>query len=423
MLNWQGDYTLPRLRAKLALKHSVHPDVEPEYCEVYRPDLSQSVILRQDSLAAAAFGLSRNASSSKLASLGGGLARTQGSLSYGALNGAMKSPSGTMSNSCKFNFSRTMGGEIPWSQRSPERISSVPDLGTRRALVAPTTHYPAPPGAAVLTSSQSHKVIRRVRPPPEKPPPPPADDLRAIEREKQAELASRRLWVAANANQAYLSEELYQLLEEAKKSDTTLTNNQILSKMKTPKDCAQMAKARREGAKVDWTSPAWDGATLLIKAVRTNCLALVIHMLAIGANSQALDDSGRGILHWIAIEGNVEIANFVFETVPDLLFDEPDDGGDAPLHLAAYHGHLPIVRLLVRQGADILACNARDCTPVQLAESRRKWHVVTYLSEPKLLQEDQANAKPPKLLDLIRPCNQDRLTQMKEANDPLKAKK
>lgn len=284
-------------------------------------------------------------------------------------------------------------------------------MGTRRALLAPAVLTPAPPGMMV-DASASHKAERRKRPPPEMPPPPPADDIRAVEREKQAELACRRLWIAANANDGYLREELHQLKEELAKTGAALTSQAIMAKMKSTQVCAQMNKARKEGAKVDWRSPDWDGATLLIKAVRTNSVPLAMHMIAIGADTSVLDNSGRGLLHWCAIEGNHELLSFVFDVVQELQIDEPDDGGDTPLHLAAYHGHLPAVRMLVRRGAEALRQNACGFTPCELAESRRKWHVVTYLCEYKLLQEDQANERQAKLIDLVRPCNQARATQV-----------
>eukprot|EP00439_Symbiodinium_sp_Y106_P021754 s411_g2.t1 len=48
MLKWSGDYSLPRLRAKLATTGAGTEQTEPDYAEVYRPDLGQSTILRKD---------------------------------------------------------------------------------------------------------------------------------------------------------------------------------------------------------------------------------------------------------------------------------------------------------------------------------------------------------------------------------------
>merc|ERR1719311_895752 len=65
-------------------------------------------------------------------------------------------------------------------------------------------------------------------------------------------------------------------------------------------------------------------------------------------------------------------------------------GGDSPLHLAAYHGHLVVVRLLVRKGADPAMENGGGFTPQQLAESRRMWPVVNYLTNYRHQQLDSA---------------------------------
>eukprot|EP00932_Pfiesteria_piscicida_P019399 SRR837773.6223.p1 GENE.SRR837773.6223~~SRR837773.6223.p1 ORF type:complete len:169 (+),score=22.99 SRR837773.6223:68-508(+) len=146
-------------------------------------------------------------------------------------------------------------------------------------------------------------------------------------------------------------------------------------------------------------------------------------MIAIGADTTVVDNAGRGVLHWIAIQGSNEMASFVLDVVQDLQVDEPDDGGDTPLHLAAYYGHLPIVRMLVRRGAEALRQNACGFTPCELAESRRQWHVVTYLCEYKLLQEDRTSGGDAKLIELIRPCNQARANQVRKLEASEKPKK
>ena len=82
-------------------------------------------------------------------------------------------------------------------------------------------------------------------------------------------------------------------------------------------------------------------------------VALEVHLLGVGADPLAVDNAGRGCLHWAAIEGNGEVTEFWLKTYPDTDINVLDAGGDAPLHLAAYHGHLPIIKLLLQHGADI----------------------------------------------------------------------
>jgi ankyrin repeat protein len=53
--------------------------------------------------------------------------------------------------------------------------------------------------------------------------------------------------------------------------------------------------------------------------------------------------------------------------------------GLIPLHWAASHGNLEIVRALVSAGADIAAKNHRGKTPLQEARERNRTVIVGYL--------------------------------------------
>lgn len=305
--------------------------------------------------------------------------------------------------------------------RAPRRVASVPNLGNRRALVAPASLQPLPPGLQ-LSTTQSNKSLPRTSSAASmaEPASPVSDDPRAIEKERQAELASRRFWNAAHGNQHYLQEEVSQIRLE----DPEITNQGIMERLKATQVCKQMNKARSEGAKIDWRSQDWDGASLLLRAVRTGSMALAMHLVAIGADATIVDYSGRGLLHWLAIEGNAEMATYVFDVIPDLQPNLPDDGGDTPLHLAAYHGHLTIVRLLIRAGADSTVENAGGFTPMDLAEGKRMWHVTNYLAEYKMQQEDAEAKEAVPVRELLRPCNMHRAAEVrKEWSDRPPAKK
>lgn len=388
MLKWQGDFTLPRLRAKLASKNLLHPNVEPEYAEVYRPDLSQAIVCRKGSL---------------------GILQGETGRRSNTWNQQLLSASASMPNSHQMDI-ETRGSfnarEMPFSMRKPLRSNSVPTLGMRRALVAPASLQPLPPGFENLanvkgfTRGPSFAAATEVEEEP-------SDDPRIIEKERQAELASKRFWIAANGNDYYLQEALHQILQE----DPKPNNAQILARLKATQTSAQMNKARKEGARIDWRNAEWDGATLLIKAVRTGSHALAMHLLAIGADPNVVDFAGRGMLHWVVNEGNAFLASYIFDNLPETSIDGVDDGGDTPLHLAAYHGHLVIARLLIRNGADCWKENAGGFTPQALAEARRKWHVVTYMNEYKLLQEDQETELKAKIRDLLRPCDMDKTSE------------
>jgi len=78
---------------------------------------------------------------------------------------------------------------------------------------------------------------------------------------------------------------------------------------------------------------------------------------------------------------------------PDLDACQADNGGDQPLHLAAYHGHLPVVRLLIRAGADPSQANDAGYTPIELATGRRYWSVARYLGEFRTHEADKEIGK------------------------------
>jgi hypothetical protein len=234
---------------------------------------------------------------------------------------------------------------------------------------------------------------------------PTADEKKEKEKEMSAEAASRRLWAAAHGCEVYIKEHA-----ELRKEDPSIK----MSACPVP----SITKALKQGAKLDWRNPDWDGGTLLLKAVRTNSLGLAEYLVSVGADPLALDNSGRGVFHWAAMTGDPALLEFLMNNVPQPI--EPhlnlkDGGGDSPLHLGAYYGHLPIVRQLVFGKADPKLENDSGFTPAELAEVRRMWHVVTYLTENKQQKEDEERPKEEFLIrDLTRACNLSRMNTLKE---------
>merc|ERR1712139_48124 len=99
--------------------------------------------------------------------------------------------------------------------------------------------------------------------------------------------------------------------------------------------------------------------------------------------------------------------------IPEPQLQTPDNGGDTPLHLAAYYGHLPIIRLLVREKVDLSQPNALGYDAVELAQARRMWHIVHYLSEQKHQEEDKAD-EDFQVRNLVRPCNLSRANELRD---------
>jgi len=226
------------------------------------------------------------------------------------------------------------------------------------------------------------------------------DDKRALEKADQEKQASRRLWTTAGGAELYIREML-----TLQKSENPGISLQDLTKNMANTPVPAMLKSLKNGAKIDYRNPDWDGATLLLKAVRTNSLPLAMYMISKGADPMLTDNSGRGVLHWAATEGDPEMMEYLMGMTPDLQTDTADEGGDLPLHLAAYHGHLPLVRLLVQAGADPALTNSSGFTASELAEGRRQWHVASYLNDVRQQENDRANKEGQLLQDLLRPCN------------------
>jgi len=226
------------------------------------------------------------------------------------------------------------------------------------------------------------------------------DDKREKEKEMNSEAMSRRLWAAAHGSEIHIKEYI-----ELRVDDPSLQ----LKTCPVP----GIQKALKGGAKIDWQNDEWDGATLLLKAVRTNSDALAEYVLAIGADPTILDKSGRGVFHWTAIEGNPAMMEFLLSSIPNPQIQTPDNGGDTPLHLAAYQGHLPIIRLLIRYKVDPMQPNALGYNAIDLAEARRMWHIAHYLNENKH-QEDDRTAEDFQVRNLVRPCNLYRANELRD---------
>mmetsp|Transcript_108231 Transcript_108231/g.316550 ORF Transcript_108231/g.316550 Transcript_108231/m.316550 type:complete len:416 (-) Transcript_108231:182-1429(-) len=407
MLKWQGDYTLPRLRAKLANKYLLHPDVEPDYAEVYRPDLSQTSIMRKEnSLQYQAMRAEMEGTST--------LARTAGSLLGQTRSSGLSAPDPTMRRTAhggSQGFSDFRSSSSGGRERGMNKSQSVPTLGVRSMERAPAALQFPPAGAEAARTKEA---------PPTSVASPSADDKKALEKEQQAMMASRRLWTFAGGSELLIKTQLVILRDE----DPKAANSALLQKLsKSP--VLGMQIAMKQGAKVDWRNQEWDGATLLLKAVRTDSLPLAMYCLSQGADPVAVDNSGRGIFHWGAINGSPEIMGYLIDNYSEQVqVSTPDDGGDTPLHLAAYNGQLPVVRLLVRAGADPEAENAQGFTPFDLAQARRVWHVATYLTESRQHDEDRATKDSIQIKDLLRPCNIARASEVRAAavQNPAKPK-
>merc|ERR1719181_1433565 len=105
------------------------------------------------------------------------------------------------------------------------------------------------------------------------------------------------------------------------------------------------------------------------------------------------------------------------KNVQGVSVNQVDNGGDTPLHLASYNGHLPVLRLLLKAGSDPELANKGGYTPSQLAEARRMWHITAYLDEFKRGDEEKEGEVPLELADLVRACNLIRAKEIREERE------
>ena len=61
--------------------------------------------------------------------------------------------------------------------------------------------------------------------------------------------------------------------------------------------------------------------------------------------------------------------------------DQDDDEKNTPLHTASQKGHLEIVKILIRLGANVNAKNEEDWTPLNSAAESGEFEVMKYLIE------------------------------------------
>ncbi|KAM5134169.1 B-cell lymphoma 3 protein isoform 1-T1 [Callospermophilus lateralis] len=121
---------------------------------------------------------------------------------------------------------------------------------------------------------------------------------------------------------------------------------------------------------VDLEARNYDGLTALHVAVNTQCHEAVLLLLERGADIDAVDiKSGRSpLIH--AVENNsLSMVQLLLQHGANV--NAQMYSGSSALHSASGRGLLPLVRTLVRSGADSGLKNCHNDTPLMVARSRR----------------------------------------------------
>lgn len=127
------------------------------------------------------------------------------------------------------------------------------------------------------------------------------------------------------------------------------------------------------------------GSTPLHLVTRKGNVELVKWLVTQGhANVNAKDAFGRTALEFAVEMRNVELVKCLFENAKENLNVGPNasTGLWTPLHFAACHGNLGVIRYLMKTGkVDVNAKTKRHYTPAQIAAKRGHWDVVQELIE------------------------------------------
>jgi ankyrin repeat protein len=99
------------------------------------------------------------------------------------------------------------------------------------------------------------------------------------------------------------------------------------------------------------------------------------------------DKAGETALHFAAVKGNKEVAEFLLTKRAEV--DAKEIDGETPLHLAAEMGHRDVVELLLTNKANINATNRDGYTPLHAAALAGHKDVVELL----LAKKAKVNAK------------------------------
>eukprot|EP00741_Cyanophora_paradoxa_P019947 tig00021179_g19252.t1 len=129
---------------------------------------------------------------------------------------------------------------------------------------------------------------------------------------------------------------------------------------------------------------AKDGRTALMVACQRGNLPAVKLLVGRGADPNAVDHDGWSCLWYAAANDRLEVAAWLLGTEeggPGVDPNAASPRGTRALHLAAKEGHLRIVDLLIRCGADVDARDTEGVSAVQLAMVMSRVPVVRRLRE------------------------------------------
>ncbi|XP_078316219.1 uncharacterized protein LOC111129666 isoform X11 [Crassostrea virginica] len=109
-----------------------------------------------------------------------------------------------------------------------------------------------------------------------------------------------------------------------------------------------------------------DGVTPVISACQSGNSQQLKELIDQGASILTKDDNGRTALHYCADNLETQCAEMLLAKEPSLL-EVKDSQGFTPLHMSVISGNVPLLKLLLKKGADIRSLDSELHTPTHWA--------------------------------------------------------
>jgi ankyrin repeat protein/serine/threonine protein kinase len=115
-----------------------------------------------------------------------------------------------------------------------------------------------------------------------------------------------------------------------------------------------------------------------------NHIEVVRLLVDAGTDMRAVDNNAWSMLHMVARQGHGLVCQYLIELYRSLgtleeILESKSAGHDTPALLAAFNGHVEVVRLLVDAGADIRAVDNNDWSMLHMAARQGRSSVCQYL--------------------------------------------
>ena len=149
-----------------------------------------------------------------------------------------------------------------------------------------------------------------------------------------------------------------------------------------------------QGASASGHSDATSGATALHECLLHGMSKMARLLLEHGASASARDRRGNTPLHACAAAsvtaGAAAVAEVLLGDGHKVDATAANDAGVTPLHLAAHHGKLDLVRLLVKHGAELNALDRQSRDPLAYAKDAKTEKLLLELVSREMIAEPEA---------------------------------